>query len=86
MKTLHPSLHTYIYYAALGASVLEVNFMHKSSDVRDYSEFLVRGWYFCWEGGYPFLARFSRGGYEYFAKVPRGRASIFYTHQNKSRI
>ena len=31
------------------------------SNIRDSSEFLVRGgWYFCW-GGYPLLTRFPRG-------------------------
>ena len=31
---------------------------------------------------YPFLTRFPRGGYEYFAKVPRG-VSISYPHPKK---
>ena len=51
--------------------------------LREYSEFLVRGGGGTFAGGgtcHLFLTRFARGGiggYEYFAKVPRGGGHPF---------
>ena len=33
-------------------------------------------------GGYPFLTRFPKGGYEYFAKVQRGDIHFLHTKKN----
>ena len=61
-----------------------VDIFNKISNLRDCSEFLVRG-DGTFDGGYLFLTMFPRGIYENCAKVPRGGISIFYKHEKQKK-
>ena len=61
-----------------------VDIFNKISNLRDFSEFRLRG-YGTLAGGYLFLTMFPRGIYENCAKVQRGGISIFYKHEKQKK-
>ena len=75
----HLFLETYYVLVTMIMQTIEVY----DADLRDCSEFLVRGGgTFAGVGGYPFLPRFPRGVMNVLQRC-RGGVSIFYMHKKK---